>query len=97
MRAVFLDADDTLAEIAEKLRRKDDPPVAINRDPDITPEELPRVLGDAEIAIVDHTQLPTQLAGKCRRLKHVVFLGTGARSYMNPDELAEFGITVHLI
>jgi D-3-phosphoglycerate dehydrogenase len=97
VRAVFLDADDTLAEIAEKLRRKDDPPVAINRDPDITPEELPRVLGDAEIAIVDHTQLPTQLAGKCRRLKHVVFLGTGARSYMNPDELAEFGITVHLI
>jgi D-3-phosphoglycerate dehydrogenase len=27
----------------------------------------------------------------------VVFLGTGARSYMNPDELAGFGIEVHLI
>jgi D-3-phosphoglycerate dehydrogenase / 2-oxoglutarate reductase len=27
----------------------------------------------------------------------VVFLGTGARSYMNPEELAELGITVHLI
>jgi len=27
----------------------------------------------------------------------VVFLGTGARSYMNPDELAELGIAVHLI
>jgi D-3-phosphoglycerate dehydrogenase len=30
-------------------------------------------------------------------LKHVVFLGTGARSYMNPEELAELGIKVHLI
>jgi D-3-phosphoglycerate dehydrogenase len=27
----------------------------------------------------------------------VIFLGTGARSYMNPDELATLGITVHLI
>jgi len=27
----------------------------------------------------------------------VVFLGTGARSYMNPEELAELGISVHLI
>jgi D-3-phosphoglycerate dehydrogenase len=26
-----------------------------------------------------------------------VFLGTGARSYMNPEELAELGIDVHLI
>jgi D-3-phosphoglycerate dehydrogenase len=26
-----------------------------------------------------------------------VFLGTGARSYMNPEELSQLGITVHLI
>jgi D-3-phosphoglycerate dehydrogenase len=31
------------------------------------------------------------------RPEHVVFLGTGARSYMNPEELAELGIEVHLI
>ena len=27
----------------------------------------------------------------------MIFLGTGARSYMNPEELAELGITVHTI
>jgi D-3-phosphoglycerate dehydrogenase / 2-oxoglutarate reductase len=97
LRAVFVDADDTLSAIAERLRRADDLPVAINRDPDVTADELPAVLGDAEIAIVDHTQLPTALAASCRGLKHVVFLGTGARSYMNPEELATRGITVHLI
>lgn len=97
MQAVFVDADDELAAIAERLRRKDDLPVAINRDPHVTPDALPTVLGDAEIAIIDHTQLPTRLAASCRGLKHVVFLGTGARSYMNPEELAERGITVHLI
>jgi D-3-phosphoglycerate dehydrogenase len=58
---------------------------------------LADVLGGAEIAIVDHTALPTEVARKCSGLKHVVFLGTGARSYMNPEELAELGIAVHLI
>jgi D-3-phosphoglycerate dehydrogenase len=33
----------------------------------------------------------------CTGLKHVIFLGTGARSYMHPEELAELGITVHII
>src|SRR5260370_22770789 len=33
----------------------------------------------------------------CTTLKHVIFLGTGASSYMNPEELAELGITVHII
>jgi D-3-phosphoglycerate dehydrogenase / 2-oxoglutarate reductase len=41
--------------------------------------------------------LPTDVARRSTGLKHVVFLGTGARSYMNPDELAELGIEVHLI
>ena len=69
----------------------------IHRDPDIAPDELPKVLDGAAIAIVDHTALPTAIARNCAGLKHVVFLGTGARSYMNPEELAELGIAVHLI
>jgi D-3-phosphoglycerate dehydrogenase len=97
LRAVFVDADDALAAITEKLRREGDLPVAINRDRDVTPDELPTLLGDAEIAIIDHTPLPTLIAAQCRGLKHVVFLGTGARSYMNPEELAGRGITVHII
>src|SRR5437899_8311166 len=69
----------------------------IHRDPDVSPEQLPGVLDGAEIAIVDHTALPIDIARKCAGLKHVVFLGTGARSYMNPEQLAELGIAVHLI
>jgi D-3-phosphoglycerate dehydrogenase / 2-oxoglutarate reductase len=97
MRAVFVDANDTLAAITAKLRREGDLPIAINGDPDVNSNELPAVLGDAGIAIIDHTHLPTPIAAKCHGLKHVVFLGTGARSYMNPDELAAHGITVHII
>jgi len=97
MRGVFVDASDELAAIMERLGVSGDIAVKIHRDADIKPEELPALLDGAEIAIVDHTYLPTDIARKCTGLKHVVFLGTGARSYMNPDELAELGIEVHLI
>ncbi len=97
MRAVFVDADEALAGIAEQLRRSGDPPLAINREVDLKPERVPDVLGDAEIAVVDHTPLPTAIAAQCRGLRHVVFLGTGARSYMNPEQLAEHWIAVHIV
>ena len=97
MRGVFVDANEALAVIFERLTNPGDPKMRIHRDPDVTPDRLPGVLDGAEIAIVDHTALPTDVARKCTGLKHVVFLGTGARSYMNPEELSEIGIAVHLI
>jgi D-3-phosphoglycerate dehydrogenase / 2-oxoglutarate reductase len=97
VRGVFVDANEALAVIFERLSKPGDPTVRIHRDADVTPDQLPKVLDGAEIAIVDHTALPTEVARKCAGLKHVVFLGTGARSYMNPEELAELGIAVHLI
>ncbi len=98
MRAIFVDANDSLAAVMERLHRSDDVPVSINRDAEIKPEGLPRLLVGHEIAINDHTQFPTAIIKQCSSLKHVVFLGTGARSYMNPEELAaECGVAVHII
>ncbi|HJZ20250.1 MAG TPA: NAD(P)-dependent oxidoreductase [Bradyrhizobium sp.] len=97
MRGVFVDANGSLADIFDRLTRAGDPPVRVNRDPDITSQQMPALLDGAEVVIIDHTPLPTDVARRCTGLKHVVFLGTGARSYMNPEELAELGIEVHLI
>lgn len=97
MKAVFVDASDMLASVTEKLRQSTDVEVMINRNIDITPAELPAVIGDADIAWIDHTGFPTDVASQCPNLRHVVFMGTGARSYMNPEELAEIGIQVHII
>lgn len=97
MHAVFVDASDTLAELMERMATPGDPPMKIHCDPDVMPEQLPEVLAGAAIALIDHTYLPTEVARRCTGLKHVVFLGTGARSYMNIEELAELGIEVHLI
>jgi D-3-phosphoglycerate dehydrogenase len=98
LRACFVDAGEALAAVMEKLHRGSDIPVTINRQPDIKAEGLPAVLAGHEIAIIDHTHLPTAIAKQIPSLKHVVFLGTGPRSYMNPEELeAECGIQVHII
>ncbi|MDA9481248.1 3-phosphoglycerate dehydrogenase [Bradyrhizobium sp. CCBAU 11445] len=97
MRVQFVDANDTLAAVTEELLRSCDLPVGINRNPSIKPEDLPGILDGAEIMIVDHTALPASVAESCKGLKHVVFLGTGARSYMNPEELSRYDIRVHTI
>ena len=97
MRALFVDANDTLAAVTKKSLRTAQLPVEINHNPNVAPEELPGLLEGLEIVIIDHTALPTPIAAQCKGLKHVVFLGTGARSYMNPEELEGLGITVHTI
>ncbi|RYX99078.1 MAG: 3-phosphoglycerate dehydrogenase [Bradyrhizobiaceae bacterium] len=97
MRGVFVDASEELAVILERLTQPGDIAIKVNRDEDITSADLPTVLDGAEIAIVDHTYVPTDVARQCTGLKHIVFLGTGARSYMHVEELAELGIEVHLI
>jgi len=96
-KAVFIDASPSLGDVAQRLHQPTDAPLVINRNPDITPQEIPAVVGDADLIWIDHTSLPTDIASQCPNLRHVVFLGTGARSYMNPEELAEIGIQVHII
>lgn len=98
MRAAFVDANASLAAVMRRLHRRDDLPVAIHEDPDITPEALPAMLEGVQIAIDDHTHFPVEVVKRCPALRHIVFLGTGARSYMDPEALeAECGVKVHII
>lgn len=96
MKSIFFDCNDQLAPVWEQVLSAGDPPIDVN----ITPfkrEELPLVLAGYDIAIDDHSYMPTDLVERCKQLKHVVFLGTGAASYMNIAELKQLGVTVHTI
>jgi len=97
MRGLFMDAVDDLASVFARVVRADDPPVIINEQGDIPAEALPGLLAGYDFVLDDHTKLPADAMRHCAGLKHIIFLGTGARSYMNPEELAELGITVHII
>jgi D-3-phosphoglycerate dehydrogenase / 2-oxoglutarate reductase len=98
VRAVFVDANPALRAIAERIGPIEGPALDLAFGPaDITPDELPGALAGAQIAIIDHTALPIDVARRCPGLRDVVFLGTGARSYMDPEALAGLGIAVHII
>ena len=97
MKGLFLDAVDDLADVFRRVVRADDPPVTVNEQQEVPPETLPAMLAGYDFVLDDHSQMPTEWMKRCTDLKHIIFLGTGARSYMHPEELAEHGITVHII
>jgi D-3-phosphoglycerate dehydrogenase len=95
-RVVFIDCNDQLQPVFDALARPDDPPIVVNRTA-FTSEDLPRLLAGCEIAIVDHSYMPTEIVARCKELRDIVFLGTGPQSYMDPDALRRLGVTVHAI
>ncbi len=96
MKSVFIDCNDQLAPVWDKVVRPDDPAIDLNRKAFVR-DELPRILDGYDIALDDHSYMPTELVTQCPQLKHIVFLGTGAASYMNVDELKSRGVNVHTI
>ncbi len=96
MKTIFIDCNQQLGAVWQRVHRPDDPAVTVNTVP-FEKNELPRVVGDHEIAIDDHSYMPTDLVRQCKALKHIVFLGTGAASYMNVAELEGIGVKVHTI
>ena len=96
MKTIFLDCNDQLAPVWARVIRTDDPKIDVNTNP-FARNQLPQVLAGYDIAIDDHSYMPTPLVAQCPELKHIVFLGTGAASYMNVEELTYRGVTVHII
>ena len=97
MKGLFLDAVDDLADVFRRVVRPDDPPVTVNEQLECRRTHCPALLAGYDFVFDDHSQMPTEVMRRCTGLKHIIFLGTGARSYMHPEELAEHGITVHII
>jgi D-3-phosphoglycerate dehydrogenase / 2-oxoglutarate reductase len=96
MRSIFIDCNDQLAPVWARVLRPDDPQIDVNTKA-FAREDLPRLLAGYDICLDDHSYMPTELVAQCKSLKHVVFLGTGAASYMNIAELKGLGVTVHTI
>src|SRR5262249_43410516 len=96
MTAIFIDCNQQLEPVFRAVYREDDPPIVVNTAPSAR-EELARVIGAHSICLDDHSYMPTELVRQCPALKHIVFLGTGAASYMDVPALTTLGISVHTI
>ncbi|MTW16701.1 3-phosphoglycerate dehydrogenase [Rhodoplanes serenus] len=96
MTALFIDCNHQLEPVFHRVHRPDDPPIAVNTAP-FSSADLPRLLAGRAICLDDHSYLPTEQVAACPDLRHVVFLGTGAASYMDIAALKGLGVTVHTI
>jgi D-3-phosphoglycerate dehydrogenase len=96
MKTIFMDCNDQLAPVWDSVLKPDDPKIDVNRKA-FAKDDLPSVIRGYEIAIDDHSYMPTPLVAQCPELKHIVFLGTGPASYMNVQELEGRGVKVHII
>jgi D-3-phosphoglycerate dehydrogenase / 2-oxoglutarate reductase len=95
MKTLFIDCGPQLEVVFRKVHRADDPPVTVNAAARIEADDLPRLLDGYDICIDDHSYLPTEQITQCKSLRHIVFCGTGAASYMDVQALKERGVTVH--
>jgi D-3-phosphoglycerate dehydrogenase len=96
MKTIFIDCNDQLDAVFARVLRADDPPIVVNTQA-FERAALPRVLAGYDICVDDHSYMPTELVAMCPTLKHIVFLGTGASSYMDVPSLNALGVTVHTI
>ena len=96
MKSIFVDCNNQLDQVFARVHRPDDPPIVVNTKP-FNGTDLPRLVEGYDILIDDHSYMPTEIMAKCAGLKHIVFLGTGASSYMDVPSLAALGIAVHTI
>ena len=96
MKTIFIDCNDQLDAVFARVHRANDPPIVVNTQT-FERTALPRVLAGYDICVDDHSNMPTELVAQCPALKHIVFLGTGASSYMDVPSLNTLGVTVHTI
>ena len=97
MRGLFMDASEAMAAVLRAVSRPGDPLVDVNEQEDLDPAEFPSLLRGYGFVLNDHSPMPTAAVAPCEGLRHVIFLGTGARSYMDPEALAALGVQVHTI
>jgi D-3-phosphoglycerate dehydrogenase len=96
MKSIFVDCNDELAPVFARVQRPGDPPIVVNSKP-FQSADLPRLLAGYDVCLDDHSYMPTEIMAQCPGLRHIVFLGTGASSYMDVPALNKLGIEVHTI
>ena len=96
MKSIFVDCNDELAPVFARVQRPGDPTITVNSKP-FQSADLPRLLAGYDVCLDDHSYMPTEMMAQCPGLRHIVFLGTGASSYMDVAALSKLGIEVHTI
>jgi D-3-phosphoglycerate dehydrogenase / 2-oxoglutarate reductase len=96
MPVLFLDCTNDMLGPWQRVLRPEDPSIRVNVA-DGHPGDVAALLDGYDICIDDHSYFDADLLARCAGLRHIVYLGTGASSFIDLDAAARLGIKVHTI
>ena len=96
MPTLFPDCTDGMLPLWEQVRRPGDPEVTVKICPN-QPANLPGLLAGYDTVINDHSYFDAETLARCTGLRRIVFLGTGASSFIDTAAAERCGIAVHTI
>jgi D-3-phosphoglycerate dehydrogenase / 2-oxoglutarate reductase len=96
MKTLFIDCDSHLTAPWRSVYRQGDPAIDVNTAP-VERDAIPAMAAGYQIIIDDHSYFPAAVLERCTSLKHIVYLGTGASSYVDMAAAERLGIGVSTI
>lgn len=94
MRAIFVDCTPELSRVIEQGGLPIPATVAINEGSP-TEDELTVLCKAAEVVLVEHTVVPPTVLDACPTVRAIIFMGTGAGTYVDLEDAARRGVKVY--
>ena len=95
-KTLFIDSTPDIDRLWRRVHGPQDVAITVNMGP-VSEADIPRLLAEYDTCIVDATYFTKATLERCAGLKHLVFLGTGAGSFIDLAAAAAAGIKVSTI
>lgn len=95
-KTLFIDSTPDIDSVWKRVHGPDDIPVTVNMGP-VSADAIPKLIDGYDTVINDATYFNEETLKRCTGLKHIVFLGTGAASFVDLAAAAKAGIKVSTI
>jgi D-3-phosphoglycerate dehydrogenase / 2-oxoglutarate reductase len=95
-KTLFIDSTPDIDRLWRVVHKPGDIPVTVNMGP-VVEADIPRLLAGYDTCIIDATYFSRAALTSCTGLKHIVFLGTGAGSFIDLQAAEQAGIKVSTI
>lgn len=95
-KTLFIDSTPDIDRLWQRVQAPDDPAIAVNMGP-VAEDAIPKLVDGYDTVINDATYFSEATLARCAGLKHIVFLGTGAASFVDLAAAARLGIKVSTI
>jgi len=95
-KTLFIDSTPDIDRVWKRVHGPKDIPVTVNMGP-VDEQDVPAKIAGYDTVIDDASYFSAATLAKCKGLKHIVFLGTGAASFIDVAAAEKLGIKVSTI